>query len=87
MLTEQQRVLLRYVVDKYLQGEEQLSNRAAEGTLTRDECERICAAIGAEFAEAGTDDLSEPTARGLELEELLDEVNRPNLSLPIRSTS
>jgi hypothetical protein len=81
-LTEQQITLLRDVVGKRLPNESHLITRAARNTLSREEREHLCAAIGAEFAETGVDKQSEPTARGLELETLLDEINRPNISHP-----
>lgn len=54
--------------------------RAEANTLDRDERSRLCELVGAEFAETGLDAESEPLPRGLKLEELLDMINRPNLS-------
>ena len=53
---------------------------ATESTLAQDEREQLCALLGAEFAETGLDDDSEPTSRGMRLEALLDVINRPNIS-------
>ena len=50
-------------------------------SLSREERHRVCDLIGAELAETGFDANSEPLARGLKLEDLLDVINRPNLSL------
>ena len=47
--------------------------------LNREERQLLVNAIGNEFAEVGIGEDFEPTRRGLELEELLDIVNRPNL--------
>jgi len=54
--------------------------KAEASTLDRDERSLLCELVGAEFAETGLDADSEPTPRGLRLEELLDVINRPNLS-------
>lgn len=53
--------------------------KAEASTLARDERSQLCEVVGAEFAETGLDADSEPTPRGLKLEELLDVINRPNL--------
>lgn len=54
--------------------------RATENVLTRDERKQLCDLLGAEFAESGLDEDSEPTSRGMRLEALLDVINRPNIS-------
>ena len=53
--------------------------RAKGNLLERDERERLCRLLGAEFAETGMDEESEPTPRGMRLEALLDVLNRPNI--------
>jgi|GEM_PF-1124087 len=80
MLTEEQTLLLQHVVEKRMPGEAHMVHHAVQGTLTREERERICMAIAAEFAESGIDEESEPTGEGLKLEGLLDEIDRPNLA-------
>lgn len=56
-----------------------LLSKAEANTFDREERLRLCELIGAEFAETGVDEDSEPLPRGLMLEELLDVVNLPNL--------
>lgn len=54
--------------------------KAEANALSEGDRRRLCELIGAEFVESGLDERSEPTARGLRLEELLDLVNRPILN-------
>jgi hypothetical protein len=49
--------------------------------LSQEERRIIVGALGNEFAASGTGKDWEPTQRGLQIEELLDLVNRPNLGL------
>lgn len=80
-LTADERELLLEVMKKRSPDfVELVFERAAENTLTRDERERLCDLLGAEFAETGLGEDSEPTSRGMRLEALLDLINRPNLS-------
>jgi hypothetical protein len=79
-LSGKQMRLLRDVVRRRVPNDERLIAAVEGNTLTFEDRRRLCAAVGAEFAEAGIDDECEPTPRGLELEALLDELNRPNLS-------
>lgn len=79
-LSREQMQLLRDVVRKHLPSDERVIAAVEENTLTDEDRRRLCAAVGAEFAETGIDEESEPTPRGHELEALLDELNRPNLS-------
>lgn len=79
-LSGKQMQLLRDVVRNRLPNDERLIAAVEGNTLTHEDRRRLCAAVGAEFAETGIDEESEPTPRGLDLEALLDELNRPNLS-------
>lgn len=71
--------MLRELVGRRAPGREELVAAVESGTATRQQRQELCQFIGAEFAETGIGDDSEPTARGIELEVLLDVVNRPNL--------
>ena len=48
-------------------------------SLSRDERRLIVEALGNEFAASGVAENSEPNRRGLQIEELLDIINYPNL--------
>ena len=54
--------------------------KARANTLDKAERLWLCELIGAEFAETGVDEELEPLPRGVRLEELLDAINRPNLT-------
>ena len=53
--------------------------KAEANALDRNERQRLCELIGAEYAATGIGDESEPLPRGSKLEALLDLINRPNL--------
>ena len=71
--------LLREVLSNVEPPRDDLREAAEANTLTRDQREELCGLINAEFLRTGLSSDDEPTARGLELEALLDAVNRPNL--------
>jgi hypothetical protein len=78
-LLEHQLLLLREVVGLRCPDLSQRVMSADITGLTRGERERIVVALGSEFASSGTGSDWEPTERGLQLEGLLDIVNRPVL--------
>ena len=79
ILSEHQLILLREVVDGMCPDLNQRVTSADIGGLTWVERERIVGALGSEFASSGTGSDWEPTERGLQLEALLDIINRPIL--------
>ena len=58
---------------------EDLSGRAAAGTLSSNEIELLCELISNELMMKGIEETFEPNAYGKELEVLLDSVNRQSL--------
>jgi len=79
-LATEQLELLREVLEHQGPEHAYLAAKAASNTLDRNERLRLCEMIGAELGSTGLGADSEPTARGLRLERLLDSINRPNLS-------
>ncbi len=79
--------LLTEVITAHLPGEEYLVEEIESGSAAAEARDRLCQAIAKEFAATGLDEDDEPTRRGMELEMLLDEVNRPNLGRPPRTDS
>jgi hypothetical protein len=71
--------LLREVLNRVQPARDDLRAAAEANTLTREEREDLCGLINAEFLHTGLGADNEPTTRGLELEALLDTVNRPNM--------
>jgi hypothetical protein len=71
--------LLREVMRHAAPARDDLLAAAEANTLTREQREELCGLISVEFLRTGLAAGDEPNARGLELEALLDEVNRPNL--------
>lgn len=57
----------------------EISHRLASGSVTNEERKKLIILIAEELCEKGFDADSEPTVYGLELEELIDLFNRPNL--------
>jgi len=78
-LNIRQVALLREVVERRRPDLAELIGAAEDNRLSRPERLQLCELISAEFAECGVDRDSEPTPRGLKLEELLDVLNRPNI--------
>jgi hypothetical protein len=79
ILSERQLLLLREVVGNRCPDLSYRVTSADIGGLTRWERERVLRALGIEFASSGVASDWEPNARGLELEALVDIVNRPIL--------
>ena len=79
--------LLSEVVAAHLPGEESLIQEIASGLATAEARDRLCQAIAKELAATGLGEDDEPTRRGMELEMLLDKVNRPNLRRPPQADS
>jgi len=79
ILNEKQMRLLRDIVSSRSPELLYHLNSADVGKLRRESRQLILRVLGLEFAASGVGADSEPTARGLEIEELLDIVNRPNL--------
>lgn len=71
--------LLREVIDHVAPGRSELLAAAAGNTLNRVQREELCGYISAEFSRVGLGEDYEPNRKGLELESLLDTINRPNL--------
>lgn len=57
------------------------------GKATSDQRKEICSLLGSALVDCGLDAEGEPTAKGLMIEAAIDEVNRPNLHLPIPDSS
>jgi hypothetical protein len=79
IISEHQLLLLRAVVDSRCPDLSHRVTSADIGGLTRWERERILIALGLEFGSSGVASDWGPIARGLELEALVDIVNRPVL--------
>lgn len=79
-LSPHQLELLGEVLSRRATNPGELLKKAEANTLTSTERVWICEMISAEFAASGLDADSEPLPRGLALEELLDAVNRPNVT-------
>jgi hypothetical protein len=71
--------LLAEVLEKYLPGARGSISELTRGVIDRAGRERIAHAIARELIDTGLGPNDEPTDRGVELERLLDEINRPNL--------
>ena len=78
-LRPQEMDLLREVLQHADPPRGDLLDAAEANTLRREEREEVCGLISREFLLTGLGSDDEPNARGLELEALLDAVNRPNL--------
>jgi hypothetical protein len=79
VLSQAQKELLHEVISKRNSRLLSLLSSPDADRLSSQDRSDLCAAVGAEFAETGTDEAGEPTERGLVLEALLDAINRPNL--------
>ena len=64
----------------------EVSDRLVSGSVTNQERQKLICLIGEELCEKGFDSESEPTVYGLELEKLIDALNRPNLEKPSDQT-
>lgn len=79
VFSKTERDLLVEVLGASASARHDLLSAIESDALSREQRDAICEIIGAELAETGLDGDSEPTKRGVALEELLDVVNRPNL--------
>lgn len=61
----------------------EIFHRLASGSVTNKERQKLIYLIGAELCEKGFDSENEPTLYGLELENLIDSINRPILEKPL----
>lgn len=77
-LKEREKDLLREVLQRATGREDLLAGLEA-GMFTREQRSELCRLVSGELARTGLGANDEPNARGLELEALLDTVNRPNL--------
>jgi hypothetical protein len=82
-LSRKQLDLLREVLENQSQEGMGTLEHAREGCLGEEERRRLVDLIGDEFARSGVSPDDEPNSRGLELEALLDEINRPLISPPV----
>jgi len=71
--------LLREVIEHVAPERSELLAAAAANILTRAQREELCSYISAEFSRVGLGEGYEPNRKGVELESLLDTINRPNL--------
>ena len=79
-LTQRQAALLGEVLDRHAPADRSsFLTKAASHALDRSERLRLIDLVIAEFCATGLRTDDEPNARGLELEALLDVINRPNL--------
>jgi hypothetical protein len=76
------RELLREVIERQAPQLSSLLPRANLNALLPNERTQLCDLIVTEFMQTGRRPDDEPNPRGLKLEELLDEINRPNLVRP-----
>jgi len=78
-LSDEQASLLHEVLEKRAPQRLELVMKARRAVLLDHERAELCEFISAEFLTTGLGVDDEPTPRGIELEQLLDEVNRPRL--------
>lgn len=76
---EREQELLREVLRQHARAREDLLAGVEANTLTNEQRGELCQLISSEFVRTGLDADDEPNARGLELESLLDTVNRPRM--------
>jgi hypothetical protein len=78
-LTQRQRELSYFVLDRHAPSRSDLREAILVSSMSREQRADMCHLIGLEFAANGIAPNDEPTDYGLELESLLDEINRPNI--------
>ena len=78
-LSEEQAMLLQEVLEKRAPQRLELVMKARRAVLLDHERAELCELISSEFLTTGLGVDDEPTPRGIRLEQLLDEVNRPRL--------
>jgi hypothetical protein len=79
-LTARQVEILRLLRDKRGGSDRGLFDAALSGTLPRESIQRICEMINDEYLLEGVGKNYVPNSYGIELEELLDVINRPRIS-------
>lgn len=78
-MSERQLVLIMDVLVRYPADRDDLRTALIQGNLSPYQRGELCHLISLEFARSGLDADREPNSRGLELEALLDVINRPRL--------
>ena len=78
-LKQREKELLREVIQRHAPAREDLLAGIETNDFTREQRSELCQFIASEFVRTGIDTDDEPNARGLELEGVLDTVNRPRL--------
>ncbi len=73
--------LLRDLVSRRGPGSIFLVEQLVIGSISSEGREALCALVNDEFCYVGLDESFQPTKEGLMLEALLDEINRPRISL------
>lgn len=81
ILKEPQSALLKEIVSRRCPQLAERTQSADISELDREERRTIIRALGSELMASGLDKDSEPTQRGLQIEQLIDIVNRPNLKV------
>lgn len=79
-LTERQKTIVKSLRHKGTQEVQHMLDDLENGNLAMADIEGLCAAINAEFMMEGILPSFEPNAHGIELEALLDTVNRARIS-------
>jgi hypothetical protein len=79
LLNDREKSLLRGVLHQYAGDRQDLLEAVETNSFSREERSEVCRLISKEFVRIGLGPDDEPNAVGLELESLLDAVNRPNL--------
>ncbi|MCL5735305.1 MAG: hypothetical protein M1274_06900 [Actinobacteria bacterium] len=74
--------LLREVIENQLPEDMEVLALARDGCPADERRRQLVSLIASEFARSGLGPDDEPTDRGIELEELLDDINRPQTALP-----
>ncbi|HEX4334775.1 MAG TPA: hypothetical protein VH062_02610 [Polyangiaceae bacterium] len=76
---EREMTLLREVLVQHVPLRKELLAGVEANAFTPEQRSELCQIISSEFVRTGLGSDDEPNARGLELEALLDTVNRPRL--------
>ena len=78
-LSARQIEIIRALRDQKAEEDAAIFDQLLNGTLPLHRVDAACHLISDEFSKSGLKDGDEPTKYGLELEDLLDVVNRPRL--------
>ncbi|AYR26761.1 hypothetical protein [Herbaspirillum rubrisubalbicans] len=79
-LTESQKNLLKYLQGKLNDDKTEAFRCALQGNVEMLHVDTLCDLINQEFMMEGIDENFEPNQYGIELEELLDAINKPRVS-------